>query len=85
MAAQSLLWSQSYLGGFYRRTKAKFGAPKAITATAHKLAPIVYHLIKYQNSFDQSVFAKEQELHKIRLEKNLRTQAKSLGYQIVPA
>lgn len=84
MAAQSLLRSRSYLGGFYRRLRARFGAPKAITATAHKLARIVYHLIKYQKSFDQSVFAKEQELHKIRLEKNLRAQAKSLGYQIVP-
>lgn len=84
MAAQSLLRSQSYLGGFYRRMRAKFGAPKAITATAHKLARIIYHLIKYQKSFDQSVFVKEQELHKIRLEKNLRKQARCLGYQIVP-
>lgn len=83
MAAQSLLRNQSYLGRFYRRLRARFGAPKAITATAHKLARIVYHLIKHQKSFDQSVFAKEQELHKIRLEKNLRKQAKYLGYQLV--
>ena len=83
MAAQSLLRSQSYLGGFYRRLRARFGAPKAITATAHKLARIVYHLIKHQKSFDQSVFTKEQELHKIRLEKNLRKQAKYLGYQLI--
>lgn len=84
MSAQSLLRSQSYLGGFYRRLRAKFGAPKAITATAHKLARIVYHLIKHQKSFDQSVFVKEQELQKIRAEKNLRKQAKFLGYELVP-
>jgi transposase len=38
MAAQSLQASQSGLGEFYRRMRAKLGAPKAITATAHKLA-----------------------------------------------
>jgi len=85
MASISLLRSRSYLGEFYRRMRAKSGAPKAITATAHKLARIVYHLIKYQKAFDQSVFNKEQEMHKIRMEKNLRKQAKYLGYQIVPA
>ena len=33
--------SQSALGEFYRRMRAKLGAPKAITATAHKLARII--------------------------------------------
>jgi transposase len=45
MAAQSLQGSQSGLGEFYRRMRAKLGAPKAITATAHKLARIIYHLL----------------------------------------
>ncbi|MCA1793053.1 MAG: IS110 family transposase [Desulfobacteraceae bacterium] len=85
MAAQSLLRSQSYLGKFYRRLRARLGAPKAITATAHKLARIIYHLIKNQKSFDQSIFMKEQESHKMRLEKNLKKQAKYLGFQLVAA
>ncbi|MGB7848675.1 MAG: IS110 family transposase, partial [Candidatus Acidiferrum sp.] len=36
MAAQSLHHSKSALGDFYRRMRAKLGAPKAITAAAHK-------------------------------------------------
>src|SRR5262249_36898544 len=38
LAATTLLRSQSYLGGQYRRLRARLGAPKAITAMAHKLA-----------------------------------------------
>ncbi|MGH9453826.1 MAG: transposase, partial [Terriglobia bacterium] len=45
MAAQSLYRSQSYLGHFFRRMRAKLGAPKAITAAAHKLARIIYHMV----------------------------------------
>ncbi|MEJ7609012.1 MAG: IS110 family transposase [Bryobacteraceae bacterium] len=45
MAAQSLHHSKSALGDFYRRMRAKLGAPNAITAAAHKLARIIFHLI----------------------------------------
>ena len=41
MAAQSLHHSKSALGDFYRRMRAHLGAPKAITAAAHKLARIL--------------------------------------------
>jgi transposase len=84
MAAQSLWNSQSYLGHYYRRMRARHGTPKAITATAHKLARIVYHLIKTGKSFDETVFAEQEELHKKRLEKKLRKQADFLGFQLVP-
>ncbi len=42
LAAQSLARSDCALGAFYRRIRARHGAPKAITATAHKLARMVY-------------------------------------------
>ncbi len=38
LAAQAVSRSQTALGAFYRRIKARSGAPKAITATAHKIA-----------------------------------------------
>jgi transposase len=41
LAARSLHHSQSALGAFFRRRKARLGTPKAITATAHKLARLV--------------------------------------------
>ena len=42
LAANSLHASQGAIGAFLRRKKAHLGAPKAITAAAHKLARIVY-------------------------------------------
>jgi len=84
MAAQSLHHSQTALGDYFRRMKAKLGAPAAITAAAHKLARILFHLIKHRCPYDASVFAKEEELHRQRREKNLRKQAALFGYQLTP-
>jgi hypothetical protein len=50
MAAQSLQHSQSAMGEFYRRMRSKLGAPKAITATAHKLARIIYPMLTTRES-----------------------------------
>lgn len=84
MAAQSLHRSQSALGDYFRRMKARLGAPEAITATAHKLARILHHLVKHRCAYDSSVFAREEELHRQRREKNLHRQAKLFGYQLTP-
>jgi transposase len=84
MAAQSLHHSHSALGDFYRRMRAKLGAPKAITAAAHKLARIIFHLISTRQEFDDSKFAKDQLRFQKRQENSLRAKAKSLGYQLVP-
>jgi transposase len=84
MAAQSLQRSQSALGDYFRRMKARLGAPEAITATAHKLARILHHLIKHRCPYDASVFAAEEELHRQRREKNLRKQAALFGFQLTP-
>lgn len=84
LSAQSLWNSHSCLGNYYRRMRARHGTPKAITATAHKLARIVYHLLKTGNHFDDSVFAEQEQQHKKRLERRLKNQAKALGFQLVP-
>ena len=64
MTAQSLHHSKSALGDFYRRMRAKLGAPKAITAAAHQLARIIFHLITSLQEFDESRFAADQLLHR---------------------
>jgi transposase len=46
-AANTLMRSRSYLGAQYRRLRTKLGAPKAITAMAHRLARLVYRMLKY--------------------------------------
>lgn len=85
LAANALLRSKSYLGNYYRRMRSRHGAPKAITATAHKLARIIYHLIKHQKPFDESIFAKQEKRHQERMKRRLIKQAKSFGLQVVPA
>jgi transposase len=84
-AAQSLQRSQSALGAYFRRMRAKLGAPKAITATAHKLARILYHLLTTQQPYEETHVAAAEERYHRRSEARLRAQARALGYQLVPA
>ena len=84
MAAQSLHHSKSALGDFYRRMRAKLGAPKAITAAAHKLARIIFHLITTGQEFDDSRFAADQARHQKRQGAKLRAKAKAMGFELVP-
>jgi hypothetical protein len=51
LGATTSLKSQSYLGAQYRRLRGKLGAPKAITAMAHKLACLVYRLLKWGHEY----------------------------------
>jgi hypothetical protein len=83
IAAQTLHRSQSYLGTYYRRMRARLGAPKAITAAAHKLARILFHLLSTGEPYDESVFAQEEQRHRTRMENRLRRQAREFGYELV--
>jgi transposase len=85
LAAQSLHRSQSYLGHYYRRMRAKLGPPKAITAAAHKLARIVYHLLSTRQPYDETVFAYQQSQSRRHAEIRLRKQAHELGFTLTPA
>jgi hypothetical protein len=84
MCAVTLGNSKSALGDFYRRMRAKLGAPKAITATAHKLARIIYHLVTTSQEFDESQFAADQIRFQQRQEIKLKAKAKALGFQLIP-
>ena len=83
MAALSLHRSQSFLGHFYRRMRAKLGAPKAITATAHKLARILYHMVTTGHAYDETICAQNEVQNRQRMEARLRKQARDLGLQLV--
>src|SRR5262249_56833468 len=50
LAARSLHHSKSALGAFFRRIKARHGTALAITAAAHKLARLVYSLLKHRTA-----------------------------------
>lgn len=83
MAAQSLHRSQSYLGQYYRRMRAKLGTPKAITAAAHKLARIIYHMITTRKPYDETIFADRELQHRHHMEVRLRSQARALGFELI--
>jgi transposase len=85
MSAQAVQSSRTSLGGYYRRMRAKLGGPKAITATAHKLARVVYHLVATGQSYDESVFLRYEVSHRDRVQKRLHAQAAALGFKLVPA
>jgi hypothetical protein len=82
LAAWSLMRSQSYLGAYLRRQRSRLGAPKAITATAHKLARIIYNLMRYGLAYVQQTEAAYAEQVRQRLEKQLQRRAKELGYEL---
>ena len=84
LAAQTLFRAQNPLGDFYRRMRAKLGGPKAVTATAHKLARIIYHLITTGQAYDETIFAQQQARYRKHQEAKLHSQAKLLGFQLVP-
>jgi transposase len=84
IAAQTLARSRSRLGNFYRSMRARLGGPQAITATAHKLARIIYHLLTTGQAYDETVSLMEDQKQAQRYEKRLRKQANALGFQLVP-
>jgi transposase len=84
MAAQSLHRSQSYLGQYFRRTRARLGSPPATTAAAHRLARILYHLITTRQPHDESVFAAIEERARQRQLSHLKKQAAVLCFRLNP-
>jgi transposase len=84
LAARSLHHSQSALGAFFRRMKARLGTPKAITAAAHKLARLVYHLLKHGSAYVQQGLENYEAQYHERKVKTMAKQAKVLGYTLVP-
>jgi hypothetical protein len=85
MAANALRNSRSGLGDYYRRMRARLGAPAAITAAAHKLARIIFHLLTTHEPYDETAFARRDEQTRRRSETVLRNQVKALGFELVPA
>lgn len=80
MAAHCVLRSKSAIGAYSRRLKKRLGAPKAITATARKLACIFYQMLKYGQEYVEKGMNYYETLYKERVVKNLLKKAKEFGY-----
>ena len=83
MAAQALASSNTGLGGFYRRIRARLGSPKAITATAHKLARIFYRMWTTGQAYTDLGSDYYENRYKERVLRNITKRARELGYHAV--
>ena len=84
LAAHGLHNSHSALGAFFRRKKAQLGTPKAVTATAHKIARLVYRLLRYGEEYVEVGEEEYERRHRARTLRNLERRARSLGFVLQP-
>jgi transposase len=83
MAAFTLFRSKSALGAYLRRQRSRLGAPKAITATAHKLARLVYTMLKHGTVYVDAGQEYYEERYRTRVVQNLKRKAQELGFSLV--
>ena len=84
LAANALHRSDSALGAFLRRKKAQLGAPKAITATAHKLARLIYTMLRDGEEYVDAGAEYYEKQYQDRALRAAKRRAAQLGYQLVP-
>jgi hypothetical protein len=83
LSASTLLRSQSYLGAQFRRFRGKLGAPKAITAMAHKLAVLVYRMLRWGHEYLDKGMQYYEERHREQQIRQLKKRAAKLGLLVV--
>ena len=84
LAANALHRSDSALGAFLRRKKVHLGAPKAITATAHKLARLIYTMLRYGQEYVDAGAEYYEKQYQDRALRAAKRRAAQLGYDLVP-
>jgi transposase len=85
LAVQGCYHAKHVLGAFYRRIQARAGAPKAIVATARKLAERVYRMLRYGAEYVCQKIDVYEAAYRARLVKGLARKAAELGYRLEPA
>lgn len=83
MAASTLYRSSTALGAYLRRLKAHKGPMKAITATAHKLAKIIYNMLRHGTEYAEAGQQYYEEQYRERSIRNLKKRAAELGLNLV--
>jgi transposase len=80
MAVLSLHRNQGPLGSEFRRRKAQLGPAGAVTAMAHKISRIIWHMVTHKTPYDEAVFLAAEKKHQQRQQKNLIKRIQSMGY-----
>jgi transposase len=84
LAARSVAQSNSALGAFYRRLRARIGPAQALVATAHKMARIFYIMLKERKPYEHTDAQRYEEQFREREVKNLQRKAAKLGFALDP-
>jgi transposase len=83
MAAMTVGRTQTALGAFSRRIAARLDQPHAITATARKLAILVYHALKGDLVYCDPGADHYNTQQRARVLRRLRQRAATLGFELV--
>lgn len=84
IAANTLYRSECAFGAFLRRMKSRLGSPKAVTALAHKLARLIYIMLKRGHEYVEKGVDFYEDMYAKRRESSLRRKAKELGFELTP-
>jgi transposase len=84
LAAVSLRNSKSALGAYYRRLCARLDKPKAVRATAHKLARLIYTLLTKGTEYLDRGQAYYEERYQQRVLHHLNRKAAAMGFKLMP-
>lgn len=83
-AAASVARSNCAFGAFYRRLKARVGPAQAQVATAHKIARVVYHLLRFKVEYRQMSAQEYEQQFREREIRHLQRKAARLGFNLTP-
>jgi transposase len=83
LAAMNLGRTQTALGAFYRRVAFRIGKAKAVTATARKLAILVYRTLKDRLVYADPGAAAYEATHRVQVVRRLRQRAHHLGFALI--
>jgi hypothetical protein len=84
MSAISIRNSRTAMGAFFRRKRSQLGPARAIVATAHKLARLIYTLIKSRRQFTEPGESSYEVQYRARALRSLQRKALSLGFDLTP-
>jgi hypothetical protein len=83
LAAMTLGRTQTGLGAFYRRLAARIGKAQAVTATARKLAILLYRTLKGEIVYRDAGADTYDAQQRTRILRRLRQRANTLGFDLV--
>jgi transposase len=83
VAAQSLHKSKTALGAYYRRMRGRLGPAKAITATAHKLAILIYRMFRHGMTYVEQGQELYEQQYQERTRRLLAKRVRQIGYAMV--